>query len=110
MRHKNSILLLVTFLLVVSLPMTAMSAAKFTLKPKISTTYRIDDNFWKAETVEREVKTSLIRPGFELGYGTEKSRVLLDYTTDIYYYRDRDDLLPGWRPASDEDFVGHTGT
>jgi len=110
MRHKNSILLLVTFLLVMSLPMTAMSAAKFTLKPKISTTYRIDDNFWKAEVVEREVKTSLIRPGFELGYGTEKSSVLLDYTTDIYYYRDRDDLLPGWNPASDEDFVGHTGT
>jgi len=90
--------------------MTAISAPKFTLKPKISTTYRIDDNFWKAETVEREVKTSLIRPGFELGYGTEKSRVLLDYTTDIYYYRDRGGLLPGWRPASDEDFFGHTGT
>lgn len=90
--------------------MTAMSAGKVTLKPKVSTTYRVDDNFWKAEEVEREVNTSLIRPGFELGYGTEKTRVLLDYTTDIYYYNDKDDLLPGWIPASDEDFVGHTGT
>lgn len=103
-------MLLLTVFLIMSLPVSALSQGKFTLKPKISTTYRIDDNFWKAEAVEREVKISIIRPGFELGYGTEKTSISLDYTTDIYYYRDRDDLLPGWKPASDEDFVGHTGS
>ena len=110
MRHQSSILLLLTVFLITSLPVTALSQGKFTLKPKVSTTYRIDDNFWKAEAVEREVKTSLIKPGFELGYGTEKTNISLDYTTDIYYYRDKDTLLPGWNLASDEDFVGHTGT
>jgi hypothetical protein len=109
MRHKNNVLLLVTFLLIMSLPMTAISGPKVTLKPKISTTYRIDDNFWKAETVEREVLTGLIQPGFVLGYGTEKTSISVDYTMDIYHYNDRDDLQPGWQPANYEDFVGHTG-
>jgi hypothetical protein len=109
MRNQGGIFLILTVFLITSLPANALSQGKFTLKPKVSTTYRIDDNFWKAEAVEREVKTSLIKPGFELGYGTEKTNLSLDYTTDIYYYRDRDTLLPGWKLASDEDFVGHTG-
>jgi hypothetical protein len=110
MRHQSGGLLLLTVFLVVAFPMTALSQGKFTLKPKISADYRIDDNFYKAEAVEREVNTILVKPGFTLGYETAKTSLSLDYTLDAYYYDDKDTLLPGWKQASDEDFVGHTAT
>ncbi len=109
MRYQNRITLILFIVLMISFPVTAMSQGKFTLNPMLSTTLRSDDNFYKAETIEREVNTYLVKPGFELDYETAKSRISLDYSLNVYYYDDKDTLMPGWRPAEDEDYVGHTG-
>ncbi len=109
MRYQNSITPILFIVLILSFPVTAMSEGKFDLKPMVSATLRTDGNFYKAETNEREVRTTLIEPGFELDYETAKSRISLDYTLNAYYYDDKDTLMPGWKPADDEDYVGHTG-
>jgi len=108
MRYQNSITLILFIVLMMSFPVTAMSQGKFTLNPKLSTTLRSDGNFYKAETNEREVNTYLVKPGFELDYETAKSWISLDYSLNAYYYDDKDPLMPGWKPAEDEDYVGHT--
>ena len=110
MRYQNRMLIIFFVVLIMSFPVTGLCQGELTFKPKISTTARMDDNFYKAEAIEREVTTSLIQPGFEFDYGTAKSLISLDYTLNAYYYSDEETLLPGMRPAQDEDYVGHTGT
>jgi hypothetical protein len=107
MRYQSSITLILFIVLIMSFPVTAMSQGNLTLNPKVSGTLRTDGNFYKAETDEREVRTSLVQPGFELDYETAKSRISLDYTLNVYDYEDKDALMPGWKPAEDEDYVGH---
>jgi hypothetical protein len=109
MRYQNSIALILFIVLIMSFPVTGLCQGEVTFKPKVSTTWRVDDNFYKAEAIEREVTTSILQPGFEFSYSTPKSVISLDYTLNAYYYDDEDPLLPGMRPAQDEDYVGHTG-
>jgi hypothetical protein len=108
MRHQNSITLILFMVFMMSFPVTAMSQGNLTLNPKVSGTLRTDGNFYKAETDEREVRTQLVQPGFELDYETAKSRISLDYTANVYDYEDQDALMPGWTMAEEEDYVGHT--
>jgi hypothetical protein len=108
MRYQNRVTLILFIVFMISFPVTAMSQGKFTLNPMLSTTLRSDDNFYKAETIEREVNTYLVKPGFELDYETAKSGISLDYSLNAYYYDDKDALMPGLKPADDEDYVGHT--
>jgi len=109
MRYQNRMLIIFFVVLIMSFPVTGLCQGELTFKPKISTTARMDDNFYKAEAIEREVTTAIIQPGFEFDYGTAKSLISLDYTLNAYYYSDEETLLPGMRPAQDEDYVGHTG-
>lgn len=100
---------IVVLVLTIAFPAAGLAQGKAVIKPKLSASWQIDDNFYKSETFEREVYTYLVKPGIELGYETAKSMVSFDYTLDAYYYDDQDLLMPGWEPADREDFVGHTG-
>ena len=108
--RKKHICLLSIILLTLAFSVEALGAPRFTIKPKVSASWRVDSNYFRAEAVEREVYTYLIQPGIELGSETAKSLVLLDYTLDAYYFDDRDPVPLGQRPTDEDDFVGHTGT
>jgi len=105
--RKASVLLIVVTLMFF-LPAAGLAAPKFIIKPKLSTSWRVDTNFFKSEHNEREVYTYLFQPGIDLGFKTAKSKILLDYNLNIYRYDDRDSVPPGSRSASDEDYKGHT--
>lgn len=92
-------------MLTVFFPAAGLSAPKFKIKPKVSTGWRLDTNFYKEETNEREVHTYLVRPGIDFGYETAKSLIDLDYTLDAYYYDDIDSYPGGEKTY---DYVGHT--
>ena len=92
-------------LLTVFFPAAGLSAPKFKIKPRVSTGWRLDSNFYKEETNEREVHTYLVRPGIDFGYETAKSLIHLDYTLDAYYYDDIDSYPAGEKT---DDYVGHT--
>lgn len=105
---RRNIVLVVIILFLIHLPASAQSADNFNLKPKISASWKSDSNYFKAETNEREIYTYLVQPGLEFGYQTAKSQVLFDYTMDLHYYDDQDDVPVGQTPADESDFTGHT--
>ena len=105
---RRDLVLLIVVTFIFFLPVSGLADAKFTIKPKISASWRLDSNFWKAEENERDVYTYLLQPGIDLGFRTAKSKILVDYTLNAYYYDDRDPVPLGQRPASDDDYVGHT--
>jgi hypothetical protein len=92
-------------LLTLSFPAGGLSAPKFKIKPKVSTGWRLDTNFYKEETNEREMHTYLVQPGIDFGYETAKSLIHLDCTLDAYYYDDRD---PDPSGEETDEYVGHT--
>ena len=105
--HQTGIALGVAMLMLV-LPALAAAQPMFSVTPKLAASWRSDDNFFKAETNEREVYTYLVQPGVALGYEAGKTKLNLDYSLNIYDYDDRDDSLPGSTRADDEDYIGHT--
>ncbi|MFH2220177.1 MAG: outer membrane beta-barrel protein [Pseudomonadota bacterium] len=110
MKTKKSLILCLAIpvfsLLCFSTP--ALCAGKIVLRPKLDVSWQTDSNFFKAETGERSVDTYLVQPGAVLGYETDKSMVLLDYTMNVYSYDDRDNVPAGQPAADDDDYVGHT--
>jgi hypothetical protein len=82
---------------------------KFTIKPTFSAGSRLDSNYFLTENDERAVYTFLIQPGFEFGVESPKLKVSLDYTPEIYFYRDVDDVASGQLRADDLNYVGHMG-
>ena len=109
MFKRRHIYLLAIIPIALSFPVEGLAAGKITIKPKVSASWQLDSNFYKAETIERDVYTYLVQPGIELGYETPKSQVLLDYTLNSYYYDDKDTVPPGQGPADKDDYAGHTG-
>lgn len=110
MRLQKTIpVVLAVFMLILALPEAGLSAGKFRIKPKLTLGWQMDDNYYKAQTNEREVYAYLLQPGVELGYETPKSLILLNYTLNAYWYDDRDALRPGELPVDRNDYVGHTG-
>jgi hypothetical protein len=105
MSVRKIISLFLIVFLVIFLSGTGLSAPKFKIEPKVSTSWRSDTNYYKKERDEREVHTYLVQPGIYFGYETSKSLIDLDYTLDAYYYDDKDPDLPG---QETEDYVGHT--
>jgi len=86
MKHKAiGLFLLPIICFMFLLPMQASAAPRFTLKPKVSTSWRMDTNYYGAEENEREVYTYLVQAGFELGVNTPKSSLGLDYTLNSNY-------------------------
>lgn len=104
---RKSLCLLVMVALTLFLPLTGLSAPEFIVKPQISATWRVDSNYYKVETGEREVYTYLVQPGIDLGYETAKSLILLNYTLDVHLYDDQDPYPPGEKT---DDFIGQTLT
>ena len=100
------LLIVVTFILF--LPAAGLTDGKISIKPKVLANWRVDTNFFEAENIEREVYTYTFQPGIELGFRTAKSKILVDYTLNAYYYDDRDPVPPGQQSASDDDYYGHT--
>ena len=80
---------------------------KFTIKPRISVGSRLDSNFFLTENDERAVYSFLIQPGFGLGVEKPKLKVSLDYTAEIYFYSDMDDVASGQQRADDLNYFGH---
>jgi len=83
-------------------------AAKFTIKPRVVSSWQTDSNFFKAETGKREVYTYLLQPGIDLGFETAKTNLSLNYTLNAYYYDDQDTVPAGQQKADDNDYFGHT--
>jgi len=83
-------------------------AAKFTIKPRVASSWQTDSNFFKAETGKREVYTYLLQPGIDLGFETAKTKLSLNYTLNAYYYDDQDTVPAGQQKADDNDYFGHT--
>ena len=106
--QRKDLLTLVVILLILSLPVEGLAAPKLTIKPKISASWRVDNNFFLAETLEREVHTYLLAPGIDFGVETAKSHLTLDYTLNDYNYDDKDPVPSGQQAAGEEDYVGHT--
>jgi len=106
--QKRLVVLIVLIPLLLFFSATSLKAADITIKPRIATSWKTDDNFFKAETGERKVDTYLVQPGIDLGFETPRTKVLLNYTLNAYYYDDRDTVPSGQLKANDDDYVGHT--
>lgn len=105
--HKSVIVIGLALTAFLAIPLTAAAQPMFSLTPKVAASWRFDDNFYKAETNEREVHTWVVQPGIEAGFEAGKTTVDLDYTLDVYEYDDRDAALPGSSQAENEDYTGH---
>lgn len=106
--EKRLVVLITVISLILFFSAISLKAADITIKPKIATKWKMDGNFFKAETGERKVDTYLVQPGIDLGFETPKTKVLLNYTLNAYYYDDRDTVPSGQQKADDDDYVGHT--
>jgi hypothetical protein len=106
--QRKYLLTLVVILLILFFPVQGLAAPKFTIEPRISASWRVDNNFYRAEAIDREVHTYLLAPGIDLGVETAKSHLTLDYTLNDYNYDDKDPIPPGEQAAGEEDYVGHT--
>lgn len=90
---------------------SCQAAGKVIIKPLFTAQWRVDSNYFLAEDNEREAFTYLYQPGIDLGYRTDRTKLLFHYTLNAYYFEDRGgDLLPGQRSADDDDYIGHTLT
>ncbi len=87
----------------------AMAKGKIVLKPRVTTAYQFDKNFWRVENDDKEapVNTYLLQPGVMFGYKSAKSQIYLNYDLNAYWYDDIDSVKPGNQKASDDDYVGH---
>lgn len=109
MRIKtHAVLLLGIISLVGPFSLTCLAKTTINATPKVSTGWRMDSNFYKAETNERQVYTYLIQPGIDLVVETPKSRMLFDYSLDLFSYNDQDTVPSNQEPADREDYTGHT--
>ena len=97
--EKKELFLVILILVMVFFSAISLNAADITIKPKIATSWKTDSNFFKAETGERRVDTYLIQPGIDLGVETPKTKVLLNYTLNAYYYDDMATVPSGQRKA-----------
>lgn len=80
---------------------------KLIIKPRISAGARLESNYFLTENDERAVYTFLVQPGFRFGVEKPKLKVNLDYTAEIYFYRDMHDVDSGQQKADDLNYVGH---
>ena len=104
---KQRTCLLVVIFFILSLSGTALAVEKFNITPRVSASWKIDNNFFKSETNEREVYTYLLQPGIDLDFETAKSLLSLSYTLNNYNYDDQDSPSLGQEPADKEDYTGH---
>jgi hypothetical protein len=87
---------------------SAQAQGRIVIQPKISLGGQYNSNFWKTEDNEVGAYTYYAGPGVVIGYETPKLEVAIDGTLDMYWYDDKDTPPPGFRDASDDDYVGAT--
>jgi len=104
---KTLLIFLLIFLSIMSLSTPGLAETKFIIEPMFSVSGQMESNFYKAPSNEREVYTYLFQPGIQLGLETPKSKVLLNYIMEGYFYDDKSDVPDGADPADDENYVGH---
>jgi hypothetical protein len=110
--NGNRILLIVWTVLAISIcfPTTTFAASRFNVQPRISTSWEVDSNFYRAESREREVYTYTVSPGLKAEFKSAKTNLMLDYALNAIYYEDKDTVPPNEKPADDENYIGHTFT
>ena len=64
-------------------------------------------NYFLTENDERAVYSFLIQPGFKFSVEKPKLKVSLDYTAEVYFYSDMDDVASGQQRADDLNYLGH---
>ena len=69
----------------------------------LDTEEQYSDNFYRSETDEIEVYTTIIKPGITVRAWTDRSSVFFAYSPIFNYYSDDSESLD----VSDDDFVGH---
>lgn len=107
MFKKTLLIFLLIFLSIISLSTLGLAETKFIIKPMFSVSGQMESNFYKAPYNEREVYTYLLQPGIQLGFETPKSKLILNYTMEAYFYDDKSYVSEGADPADDENYVGH---
>lgn len=108
--NKARLILWTAIIASLSFPVSICMAQRLDIKPKLSTSWQVDSNYYLSEDLEREVYTYKFQPGLRVDFETAKTNLMLDYTLDAHYYDDRDSVPPGEKPTDDDDFVGHTLT
>jgi len=93
--------------LFLALPSSAPAAGKFKIKPMVTVSARMETNFFNTEENERDVYTFLAQPGIQLGYETEKTKILFNYTLEGYMYEDMGDEPEDGPDISDYNYIGH---
>ncbi len=73
----------------------------------IETDYRIDSNFYSANTDERTVSTLTISPGLEFGFETAKSQVKALGAFHLNYYNDLDNIPSGTEASDENNYAGY---
>ncbi len=69
----------------------------------LDTEEQYSDNFYRSETDETSVYTTIIKPGITARAWTDRSSVFFAYSPTFNYYSDDSDSID----ASKDDFVGH---
>ncbi len=96
--------LLILFFLHVS---PAQGGDRFLLKPFFETEYRLDTNFYKSDTEEREVTSLVFKPGLKFGFQTDKSSIELDAFLTDTHYDDQNSIPDGSKSSDENNFTGH---
>jgi hypothetical protein len=96
------------FVISIYFPVSIFAASKFNIQPNIFASWELDSNFYRAEFLEREIYTYKISPGLKAEFEGAKTNLMLDYSLNSYYYKDKDTVPPNEKPADDEDYTGHT--
>lgn len=105
---QKSFAFILTLILIAFFPVKAPAMEKIRIKPMVTVSAGVEDNYFKSETNEREVYVYEVKPSIELGYETDRSLVLLDYTLSAFYYQDKDDAPEGQISADEHNYLGHS--
>ncbi|MFH1152390.1 MAG: outer membrane beta-barrel protein, partial [Pseudomonadota bacterium] len=105
--RKSYLTVWVTALVVLLASQAVLADGKMVIKPYVDLTLQRDSNYWKVDNDEKSVVTFTFAPGFEFGYTTDKSDVLMDYTLGANWFYSQDSTPAGGVRANNLDFVSH---
>jgi polysaccharide biosynthesis protein VpsM len=106
--HHHYIIVSVLAVICLALTGSQVSAqGRFIAKPHIQVDWQTDSNFNRSDTNEKNVYTYTVKPGINLGYTTDKTRMSLDYFFQVFRYDDQDENMPGQVDADEFDYTAH---
>jgi hypothetical protein len=86
---------------------TAVAQGRFEVKPHVVVDWERDSNFNYTETNEKTVHTYSVKPGIDLAYVTDKSKISLDYYFQVFRYDDQEENILGQVDADEYDYTAH---